>query len=108
MINKLSFPCVYCTKVYTPEQLCNNKDANYNLEIEVEFKTWFLGCKGYFFFANEGIDKGGFTDIGPTKNGKLGAVILGAILGSATAFHELHLLYLGVTRIGTNHNVGTG
>lgn len=69
-------------------------------------QTWLLGCKSNFLFANKGINKGRFADIGTTKNRKLGFVIFRAIPSPSAAFDELNLLDTRVAGVRAEHNVG--
>lgn len=109
MIDKLSLSCTNYTQISnTQKPKLHENNFKSSLRREIKNNTWFLRCKSNFLLANEGIDKRRLADIRATQNGKLGPTIFGAILGPRTALHELHLPNPGVTRIGSDHDVGSG
>jgi hypothetical protein len=114
MIDKLSLSCTNYTQISNtqkPKLHENYLKSLLRREIKKNKKiknTWFLRCKSNPLLANEGIDKRRLADIGATQNGKLGPVIFGTVLGPRTALQELHLPNPGVTRVGSDHDVGSG
>ena len=61
-----------------------------------------------FWQREKGIDEGGFSDVGATKNGEFRSVVFWAIPGAGAALYELDVLDVGIAGVGSDGDVGAG
>lgn len=67
--------------------------------------TGLLGGKSEALPSDEGIKKRGLADVRAPDEGDLGEAVGGAVLCTDAALHELGGGYLGVPRVGAEHDI---
>lgn len=69
--------------------------------------TWLLGSECDLLLADESVDEGRLSHVGPANDGELWAIVLGTVARPRATLYELDLFDLRVPRVGSNHDVGT-